>query len=121
MYYVRGIYSGCKPAKISDQEISDSHLKIDTMKYFNFDLKMSRLANKFVLTPNPSNEKVILLSPEQIISMQIYNSSGVLIKTIKGNKLTSIPINTSDFRSGYYTISILTNRRKETLKLLVQH
>ena len=74
---------------------------------------------RFNIYPNPAKDFVKLSSVNgQISSVKVYNCLGVLVEEIEVNS-NEIEINTSDYSSGIYYISIEGNKFVKTERLIV--
>ena len=79
--------------------------------------------NNFYIKPNPINRGNAIYIKTNTIpnSISIFNSSGLLIKKLTQNRDKTIKIETNDFKSGIYLISISTNEdRVKTQKLMIK-
>ena len=73
----------------------------------------------FNIYPNPANDYVKLSAiGGQVSTVKVYNCLGVLVEEIEVNS-NEIEINTSDYSSGIYYISIEGNKSVKTERLIV--
>ncbi|MBR9861517.1 T9SS type A sorting domain-containing protein [bacterium] len=72
--------------------------------------------------PNPANQKInIETTIKGTYTANIYNMSGVLIKTVSGNSNGLINFSTAEFVNGNYFVEIIGNESKAVSKFIVQH
>lgn len=68
--------------------------------------------------PNPANDMVFISAEQEINSVNIYSTSGKLMKTVSQNNITAI--NIQDLASGMYIISASTNNETLIQKLTIE-
>ena len=76
-------------------------------------------SNKIIVYPNPANENIFIVSPNEIFEVSILNSIGQSIYESNINDI-NIQINTSNFDSGIYIIRIETINGMETHKVTIK-
>ena len=73
--------------------------------------------DKVKIYPNPVNDILNISAPENIESVKIINSIGQLIYQEKVNT-NELKINTNNYKSGFYIISIKTKAQLITRKII---
>jgi Secretion system C-terminal sorting domain len=69
------------------------------------------------LYPNPANDKFVLSNSAS--NVEVYNLTGQLVKTFKGNFETSHVFLIGDLNTGIYLVRINDdNKRQTTIKLV---
>ena len=72
------------------------------------------------LYPNPAKDAVRIVSEENLLSISIYNLLGQPIETKRLNGEHQLVIQTSDYKSGIYTLKVVTEKGVVSLRLVVQ-
>lgn len=76
-------------------------------------------AKSFTLFPNPFVEELQIASKEQSITqVQLYDITGKLIQEEKVNNQNSFTLKTNDLPIGTYLVNIITDKGKETYKVI---
>lgn len=73
--------------------------------------------NNFVYYPNPVKDILTLRSKEKIESISIYNLSGAVVKS-QNTSSKEIKIDFSDLAPGIYVVKIITENKKENIKVV---
>ncbi|MES2567308.1 MAG: T9SS type A sorting domain-containing protein [Bacteroidota bacterium] len=87
------------------------------------------IANSFVVYPNPATQNTNIsfnISEKNDITVNVYDVLGNLVCSLNQNSSFekgshTINLNTANFSSGIYTISLEVNGLKETKKLIISH
>lgn len=66
--------------------------------------------------PNPANDVVYLISPDQISSYKIMSISGQLVKQ-EETSASTVSVNTSELKNGFYIVQIETEKGFTTKKI----
>lgn len=101
------------------------------VEFINENLCFSSLSGEYVLIqnssldwldffPNPADNELTIVTPNEIETLTIFNSIGEKIYSTE-NLLGRITIKTSDFSPGIYEVVILENKKQSTFKLVVAH
>jgi hypothetical protein len=69
--------------------------------------------NVYRLFPNPAKDNIYFESENSFRTVEIYNSTGTLIKTIQANNTYSININIQDMSPGLYMARILFDSKTQ--------
>ena len=94
-------------------------LKTDEYGHANINIKDNN-KDHAIIYPNPCNEFLNINSSENINSIKIYNSNGVLLDLYNFyNQNNSICIKTKDYSKGLYFIE-LTNDKKIIIKKIIK-
>lgn len=120
------VYLGTSLEMISDDQVRNNIL-VRTHNWFHgmYDFSISENTNNFSYSiyPNPGNEYFIFNSEttSNFYSISIFNIYGKLIAQFQTN--SSIKIETSNWNSGLYNLSIYDNQSKKISneKLLIMH
>lgn len=75
--------------------------------------------NSFAMYPNPANNMLFIASDEPVKYAEVYDITGKLMLTEKGENITQI--NISNLMSGYYLIRINTLNGVVTKKLIINN
>lgn len=98
---------------------------IDSLFFF-YDLGIGISENKSLgenvfLFPNPSNGDFTIKSSEEILSVEIYNAMGELVKEMKNNSGNSINIRGDAFVNGLYVVRIFgKDNTVSTQRLIIE-
>ena len=72
--------------------------------------------------PNPANSYVNLQTEiKGSYTLSLYNLSGQVVATQKGNSNGAISVTTSDIQSGSYFVEIIGDQQKAVSKIIIQH
>ncbi len=100
------------------------------LKQFDFDGKMtisdiisvsSSSLNKVIVYPNPSNDRISVISNHEIISISIVDIRGTVVYSGNFDKVNSTTIELSDLNSGLYYLQTQTTSGTMTERIVVQH
>ncbi|MDD2205205.1 MAG: C25 family cysteine peptidase [Bacteroidales bacterium] len=86
-------------------------------QYFNFIGIDGFAENNVSLYPNPANSNVFI-NGENIISINVYNSLGQIVKNIKK---TNSSVNVADLSNGVYIFEVCTETDNIKFKIIVNH
>ena len=103
-YYVEFINENLCFSSISGEYVSVENTSIDGLQYF----------------PNPTDNELTIVSPNEIESFSIFNSIGDKVYST-GNLLGTNTINTGDLSPGIYEVLVVTFGRPTTFKMVVVH
>lgn len=78
------------------------------------------LNSKISISPNPANDKVVILSNENVTEIEIYNVAGTKILNLKNTNSTKNEINVSNFSAGIYYFNVKTNEGIFVQKLIIE-
>jgi hypothetical protein len=74
---------------------------------------------KVALFPNPTNDKVNILAEDGLQRIVVYNLIGQQAKAVELNGENKCVINTNDFASGIYMVTVVTLQGTATQRLVV--
>ncbi|ALJ04754.1 hypothetical protein APS56_06275 [Pseudalgibacter alginicilyticus] len=107
---------------INDSATWSNNINLEGFTYFTYRYQdgivlstnsAQNISRKTILYPNPVQNTLHIENIENIITIQVYNSIGQLIKETKEGK-----INFNDFTGGVYFLKILSNNGLEIKKIL---
>lgn len=110
----------------TDQNVSNG-IQYYRLKQFDFDGTVATLNtisvnpdSEFELNiyPNPAKEKLTVKASSRISTIQITNLSGTLINTSVANAFSSI-VDLSEMENGIYLVTVISEGRKLSKKLVV--
>lgn len=109
--------------QVRPQDISGSNVLfyVDNIKFDRDNNTLTLNENKdynFDIYPNPA-KKNIKINSELNNSIQIFNSLGMEVKSIK-NSLAVQDISVEDLSSGLYFVKVIHNKKSSTKKLLIK-
>ncbi len=89
---------------------------------YNSSLKNNILdGNLTNIFPNPTSNSINIISnSSSIISIEIYDLSGILVKRIKNAPTGRLQIKTSDLKQGFYNCRITTEAGIENQKIIIK-
>ena len=85
----------------------------------NYDVS-EKETNKVALYPNPASESVNILAEGGLQHITIYNLLGQQVESVELNGTNHFILNTSNYATGIYTISIVTEKGVATQRLVVR-
>ena len=85
----------------------------------NYDVPENETAS-VVLYPNPAHDAVQIMAEDGLQHIRIYNLFGQQVKAVAMHGENRCKINTSDFSSGVYVVSITTEKGVSSQRLMVQ-
>ncbi len=100
------------------------------LKQFDFDGKMtisdiisvsSSGVNKVTVYPNPSNDRISVISNHEILNVTIVDIRGTVVYAADFDKVNSTSIETSDLNGGLYYLQTQTTAGTTTERIVVQH
>ncbi len=105
--------------------------KIDTVKKLssinNYENSLPKENKKnntntpdFTITSNLSIKGLDILSTNQMKSINLYNSTGQLIKKVNPNGVSTISISIADFPMGLYIIEVIYSTNKLCKKIIIE-
>ncbi|MBN1950180.1 MAG: T9SS type A sorting domain-containing protein [Bacteroidales bacterium] len=74
-------------------------------------------ASKLSIYPNPGKDYIRITAEMPVNEVAIYNASGSLLKSVRGQQLNGI--NIQDLEPGMYVISVITDSKTITKKLII--
>jgi len=77
--------------------------------------------DRVLVYPNPANSRIYVNSKENINTLSIYNSSGLLIHNSANLKETKLIINSNNYKPGLYFVLIKTKDNIFVNKIIVTH
>ncbi len=80
-------------------------------------MELSFEKNTIKIFPNPTSDFAEIDSAHNIISLELYDMQGKLIKTQKGNGKKE-KINLAHYHSGVYIVKIVTQKEVKTIKVI---
>jgi YD repeat-containing protein len=93
--------------------------RLSEIKTSNLSVEDFENSKSFTLFPNPFQEELNISSKEQNISqVQLYDITGKLIQEEKVNNQNSFTLKTNDLPIGTYLVNIITDKGKETYKVI---
>ncbi|MCC6720898.1 MAG: T9SS type A sorting domain-containing protein [Bacteroidia bacterium] len=117
-YYVGGNNSLFKPVNTNEKEINPKAV---------YNIKENKISKQLTLYPNPTKTTVTAVletSQKDFATINIYNTDGKCLKTIKQIKLSlginNIHIPLADLPAGYYIVSIQTRNISWNEKILIE-
>ncbi|WP_310992825.1 T9SS type A sorting domain-containing protein [Aequorivita marina] len=78
----------------------------------------NQLAAAINMYPNPAKDVVTVAANTSITSIEIYNTLGQKVTTIKGNGNNDMQVDVSGYVMGNYLVKVTSNQSSETLKLI---
>ena len=72
---------------------------------------------KFVLFPNPTQNRITIISKESNYTIQVFNLNGKVIKNLKASETSTIEL--SDFATGMYIFKLKSNEITRNFKIIV--
>ena len=100
------------------------------LKQFDFDGKMntsdiisvsSSTVNKVIVYPNPSNDRISVISNHEIIAISIVDIRGTVVYSADFDKVNSTSIELTDLNGGLYYLQTQTTSGTNTERIVVQH
>jgi hypothetical protein len=99
-----GDYSNPTPGTYGWKLIS---FNINSTARMQSDAEMTSAVQNLKLYPNPASENVTLIADDQMETIQLYNTSGQLVKEIKGStEYASFSVD--DLPNGYYVVKVIS-------------
>ncbi len=106
-YEVTAVYSVCGESDPTNEACVYVAVGIDNLE------------NNISVYPNPANDFVMIESIQDIRSIEITNSMGQLVNSVKAVEMSQYRINTSSLSAGIYFIQIETANRIEKVRIVI--
>lgn len=74
----------------------------------------------FEVYPNPVHDRIHIISPQAVISADIYDVQGRKIISVPANRESKISIDVKDLTGGVYFLEVTTEHTKGVAKILIQ-
>jgi hypothetical protein len=101
LFYFMNVNSGCKPPKN--------------------DLPNLNISSPELIFPNPAKDRVFITGTISGSDIQIYNSTGKLIKIIKADHKSPVTtVSVADFYPGLYVLRLVSQKKITIFKLIIQ-
>lgn len=111
MFYSFFTNSGCRTVSTNEGESDNTH-KITTNP-------ITPLSYEIKLYPNPASSQVSVTSKMPINKLEIFNSLGILVKYMSGNKLRFLSLPLNDLPNGTYIFKLHSNDGQSVQKLVI--
>jgi hypothetical protein len=120
MYFGVGLLSSCRMAN-PDPPVKDTIIKSNPSP--KVEVMESGVHSKIIKTslyPNPARSQVTIASNNLMYRIELYNSLGMLVKSINAMKSTNIALRLDNLSTGVYCMKVTSDKGTEMLKLLVE-
>lgn len=103
---------------IQDKENNEVYMA-GTVELTNNTGIVSEVENTVCIYPNPAFETINLSSEDVIHEISIINVAGAILNTYNCNS-NNLKIDISEYHSGYYIVTVNTNKGKAVYPLIVK-